>query len=567
MIRGITIENFKGIRGAVTIPIRPLTLLFGKNSAGKSTVIQALHYLREVCENRRPDPDRTQIGGDVIDLGGFQSLVHCNELDRMIRIRVEFEIDDDGIPNTGITSPGGTTDESEALSVDVNDFGDLHAAWVEVRTAWQADSGAYIAEYATGLNGQELVRCGQSPGLRPEVLRVNFDHPLVAELSRQLGDEDDPVDLRERMWSLYEDAIDAPNASSGYSKPIPLNESESLVPYPNRPFLVDDDFTDTSVYQDPETQYRFWSLVGQALTGPLALLLEELRGIRYIGAIREIPPRTHRSPKTPDESRWARGLGAWDALVRDPELVTRASHYTQDVLKLGYSLRREQRISLDADGEVMAELRLLASQYEERDAGYLRKRILDPLEHLPRHPVIQLHDEQQDIDVDPSDIGVGVSQVLPVIVGALDTGTENRPCRILAVEQPELHVHPAVQVALGDVFIDAIAGTDRTMLIETHSEHLLLRILRRVREGGDAKPPLKTGDGYGDGEGYGTGAGDGVGDGSGFLRRLAASDLSVVYVKPTSGGVQLTPLPVTADGDFEEPWPEGFFDERDSELF
>ena len=39
-----------------------------------------------------------------------------------------------------------------------------------------------------------------------------------------------------------------------------------------------------------------------------------------------------------DESRWARGLGAWDALVRDPDLVTRASHYAQDVLKLGYSL-------------------------------------------------------------------------------------------------------------------------------------------------------------------------------------------------------------------------------------
>ena len=51
-----------------------------------------------------------------------------------------------------------------------------------------------------------------------------------------------------------------------------------------------------------------------------------------------------------------------------------------------------------------------------------------------------------------------------------------------AVEQPELHVHPAVQVALGDVFIDGIKNRNRTMLIETHSEHLLLRLLRRVRE-------------------------------------------------------------------------------------
>ncbi len=49
-IKSITIENFKGIGDAVTIPIRPITLLFGKNSSGKSTVLQALRYLRLICE-------------------------------------------------------------------------------------------------------------------------------------------------------------------------------------------------------------------------------------------------------------------------------------------------------------------------------------------------------------------------------------------------------------------------------------------------------------------------------------------------------------------------------------
>ena len=49
-IISITIENFKGIGDAVTIPIRPITLLFGKNSSGKSTVLQALRYLREICD-------------------------------------------------------------------------------------------------------------------------------------------------------------------------------------------------------------------------------------------------------------------------------------------------------------------------------------------------------------------------------------------------------------------------------------------------------------------------------------------------------------------------------------
>ena len=64
-----------------------------------------------------------------------------------------------------------------------------------------------------------------------------------------------------------------------------------------------------------------------------------------------------------------------------------------------------------------------------------------------------LHDENNDIDVRLSDIGVGIAQVIPVIVGAID---DSHSPRIFAVEQPELHVHPAVQVALGDVFIDSI---------------------------------------------------------------------------------------------------------------
>ncbi|MYC69216.1 MAG: ATP-binding protein [Gemmatimonadetes bacterium] len=91
-ITSITIENFKCIRDAVTIPIRPITLLFGKNSAGKSTVLQALHYIREVCEHAGADPDRTHTGGDYIDLGGFRSLVHLHDLDRKIRIRIEFDL-------------------------------------------------------------------------------------------------------------------------------------------------------------------------------------------------------------------------------------------------------------------------------------------------------------------------------------------------------------------------------------------------------------------------------------------------------------------------------------------
>src|SRR5690606_8949409 len=79
----------------------------------------------------------------------------------------------------------------------------------------------------------------------------------------------------------------------------------------------------------------------------------------------------------------------------------------------------------------------------------------------------------------PSEVGAGISQILPVIVAALEGRTG-----LTLIEQPELHVHPAVQVGLGDLFIDAISreAGRRTLLVETHSEHLILRLLRRIRE-------------------------------------------------------------------------------------
>ena len=64
---------------------------------------------------------------------------------------------------------------------------------------------------------------------------------------------------------------------------------------------------------------------------------------------------------------------------------------------------------------------------------------------------IALRDFEKGIIVAPSDVGVGISQMIPVIVGCLRDHQG-----ILAIEQPELHVHPAIQVGLGDLFIQAV---------------------------------------------------------------------------------------------------------------
>jgi len=84
-----------------------------------------------------------------------------------------------------------------------------------------------------------------------------------------------------------------------------------------------------------------------------------------------------------------------------------------------------------------------------------------------------------------TDVGFGVSQVLPALVQAFYAPKNS----IIWMEQPEIHLHPSVQSSLADAFISAIRarenGKDRNvqLVIESHSEHLLTRIQRRVAEG------------------------------------------------------------------------------------
>jgi predicted ATPase len=148
-----------------------------------------------------------------------------------------------------------------------------------------------------------------------------------------------------------------------------------------------------------------------------------------------------------------------------------------------------------------------------------------------------LMDLRSNTRVTHRDVGIGISQVLPVLVHAYaDEG------KVVAIEQPEIHLHPALQAELGDVFIESALGERKnTFLLETHSEHLILRILRRVRETTEGKLPAGT-------------------------VPIRPEDVSVLFVEPTSQGSVVRHLPVTPDGDFGAPWPGGFFAERFQDL-
>jgi predicted ATPase len=151
---------------------------------------------------------------------------------------------------------------------------------------------------------------------------------------------------------------------------------------------------------------------------------------------------------------------------------------------------------------------------------------------------LTLVDERTETRVSHRDIGIGISQVLPVLTYAQAAQKDT-----VFMEQPELHLHPRLQTRLGDVLIESIHERDNQLLIETHSEHLILRLLRRIRETNegrlpDEKPPLTS------------------------------EDLSVIFVEPHDGSAStVRVLEVDKEGSLVEGWPQSFFDEGFKERF
>jgi hypothetical protein len=93
MLRGLTLSNFKAFGERQSVPIAPVTLLYGPNSSGKSSVLQALLLLRQSLENvENPDVALTT-KGSLVDLGSFRDFAHGHDLAREPAIGLVVELD------------------------------------------------------------------------------------------------------------------------------------------------------------------------------------------------------------------------------------------------------------------------------------------------------------------------------------------------------------------------------------------------------------------------------------------------------------------------------------------
>jgi hypothetical protein len=145
-------------------------------------------------------------------------------------------------------------------------------------------------------------------------------------------------------------------------------------------------------------------------------------------------------------------------------------------------------------------------------------------------------------------VGVGLSQVLPVLFAIFPVrklGPDNS-VKCVYLEQPELHLHPRMQGDLADAFIGSINSpfTSTQLFVETHSEALILRLLKRIREISELPQGEVTTD-----------------------ASFTSADLTINYVNKVDGKSSLTQARISSDGQMLDPWPLNFADLRINELF
>jgi predicted ATPase len=247
---------------------------------------------------------------------------------------------------------------------------------------------------------------------------------------------------------------------------------------------------DESIGLSDQTLARRWWKLAQPVVRHLRSRLD---GLAYVGPLREEPTRYERYTPSSNYDVGQSGENMLALLYSNPQYVTAVNNHL-------------------ATMEVPYEIRVRQLESQETLGSILHMSLVN----------------RAGLVLSPSDVGVGYSQVLPLITQAVVSKSD-----LVCVEQPELHLHPAMQARLGDVFIDAaLGGNNVQFLIETHSESLMLRILRRIREG-----------------------------------RLSPDDVSVLYIDQDKNGIShVVDLEINRAGDFVTAWPHGFFDERLDEI-
>lgn len=588
MLTELTIDNLKCFGEKTTIPLAPLTLIYGENSGGKSTVLLALRLLR-----RQLFPTTSDESTDTLPFG---NAVASGDASRKITLGV-------GTGKESVSCTLAAPASSGGIRVESLDFGptgmfrydeffgentqdESHAS--DERWRFERDERGLVAAVkpldwiypiSNSLAPNPLARVHRALQDGAAILRgverlVERDileewchaNPEAGNELKDVIDEELEGDTKAKVlhakWRLGAPdwLISCPRGyqkfRTGVSFTARMNELRATKyrtliecassPEPSRAF-ADMEVRLRLADGDPSSARceELDSALVQALSGAQGceLMFNEEEGSAWSGLwgkpgtsserARNLTNDITKAVESVFRDRGSAIILELGRLVLIPPLRKRAERMYSLGLDSGNSLgmieaRTPQILAAD-DGilaQVNAWLLRLGMAYKVQIArpegktfqGYFQVLLQDTCN--PNLPPVNY-----------ADVGFGVSQILPILVAGLSGQN-----KIILVEQPELHIHPRLQAELGSFFAESIRERGHQFMIETHSEHLMLRVMKHMRQTFNSNLS------------------------DGFLP-LQPRDVGVLYVERSQAGSVVREMPLNARGELVKAWPGGFFEE------
>ncbi len=397
MIKRLRIQNFKGWKDTGTVRMAPISLFFGVNSSGKSSIGQFLMMLKQTVESS----DRKAVfypGGknSAVQLGSYLEMVFHHDPANKIAFEYRWSL-----PETlKFRDPvSGQSFSGNSLAFE---------AEVGLKDEDQRSLVLDHLKYALMMDGETKLSIGMER--KPDTKSQYKVDATDYSLRRKQG----------RAWSPG-----APVRFYGFP-------DEVVAYHQNADFVQTLNLGNERLFQS----------------------------LFYLGPLRT---KTER-------------LYSWTGI--EPESVGYAGENTVAAILAA----RNRKISLGRKRRAKSFEEVIALKLKEM--GLIEAFKVNPISQQRQEYEVKVRTKGSKDWVDLPDVGFGISQVLPVLVQCFYAPAGS----IIFMEQPEIHLHPSAQSALADVMIDVIHsrenGADRNIqvIIETHSEHFLRRLQRRIAE-------------------------------------------------------------------------------------
>lgn len=604
MIRAIELQNFKCVRKKQRIEVRPLTLLFGPNSAGKSTVLDSVATLCEAILRGRGA--HTVFGIGKLDDTLLDRSRHSHS-DEDAATYVRVVVDPDAVihewansvcpdnPLCSILSMCQASSGSIGLGVHWGcDLWTFSPVVLEVQIDGRTALMSALPSVVDRIASYPIVVDAHHPALRPHVPKEWVRRDVVDCLSLA----DAATAAFSPQAHLVNVLVDSGRQRAMLISGAPVGDSPVFGGFGDEKYWCDWQEQVSGVLSGRLYEERRFTNSGMwtQLTRELPLWIARLCGSRersaYVGAHR-------RGGETVIRQALDGSLEVDDDKSEDPPcawiktLIARPSEpeFGSGNLQLPSCLSSEghrvsrwcsdpKRLDLGVELEIVTAFEVMASEEVRRCVRDVRpgsvSDLLSTLSELGT-PSFRLRVRTPDGGLRQlSEVGEGIGCVIPVVVSALMVPG------VVYIEQPEIHLHPRIEARLGDLFTYGLAFSSARKsavnglssawrpqpcrIIETHSEHLVLRLLRRLREGAAGQMSPEVAEWCDE-----IGAMASLEDVDPSFARprpvwLRPEDLAVVCAEVTPHGTVYRPMKVTKDGELVGRWPGGFFEERWEEL-